>query len=92
MSHDGHDRDGLAGCGDCAALGWPSRDDPSRAGPDRNVDGYRPDSAERRAWARKLRGSKIERSSRLGEHIRDCLAPSQRLLCKRLPVNDGMVP
>ena len=40
----------------------------------RNVDGYRPDSAERRAWARKLRGSKIERSTRLGEHVRDRLA------------------
>jgi IS30 family transposase len=40
----------------------------------RNVDGCRPDSAERRAWARKLRGSKIERSTRLGEDVRDCLA------------------
>lgn len=43
-------------------------------GRNRNVDGYRPDSAERRAWARKLRGSKIERSTRLGEHVRDRLA------------------
>ncbi len=40
----------------------------------RNVDGYRPDSAERRAWARKLRGSRIERSTRLGDHVRDRLA------------------
>ena len=40
----------------------------------RNVDGYRPDSADRRAWARKLRGSRIERSTRLGNHVRDCLA------------------
>ena len=40
----------------------------------RNVDGYRPDSAERRAWARKLRGSRIERSTRLGNHVRDRLA------------------
>jgi len=40
----------------------------------RNVDGDLPDSAERRAWARKLRGSKIERSTRLGEHVRDRLA------------------
>jgi IS30 family transposase len=39
-----------------------------------NVDGYRPDSAERRAWARKLRGSKIERSTRLCEHVRSHLA------------------
>lgn len=39
-----------------------------------NVDGYRPDSAGRRAWAPKLRGSKIERSTRLGNHVRGCLA------------------
>jgi len=39
-----------------------------------NVGGYRPDSAERRAWARKLRGSKIERSTHLGNHIRSHLA------------------
>ena len=39
-----------------------------------NVGGYRPDSAERRAWARKLRGSKIERSTRLGDHVRGHLA------------------
>ena len=34
---------------------------------DRNrcVDGYRPDSAARRAWTRKLRGSKIERDVEL---------------------------
>jgi IS30 family transposase len=31
----------------------------------RCADGYRPDSAARRAWARKLRGSKIARSIRL---------------------------
>ncbi len=43
-------------------------------GRNRNVDGYRPDSAERRAWARKLRGSRIERSTRLGTHVKDCLA------------------
>jgi len=40
----------------------------------RNVDGYRPDSADRRAWARKLRGSRIERSTRLAEHVRSHLA------------------
>jgi IS30 family transposase len=40
----------------------------------RCVDGYRPDSAERRAWARKLRGSKIARSTRLRAHVEDRLA------------------
>ena len=39
-----------------------------------NQDGYRPDSAERRAWARKFRGSKIERSTHLSNHIRSHLA------------------
>lgn len=39
-----------------------------------NVDGYRPDTADRRAWARRFRGSKIERSTRLGAHIEDRLA------------------
>src|SRR5512134_2483777 len=38
------------------------------------VDGYRPESAARRAWARKLRGSKIERSTRLRAHVEDRLA------------------
>ena len=40
----------------------------------RCVDGYRPDSAARRAWARKLRGSKIARSTRLRAHVEDRLA------------------
>jgi IS30 family transposase len=40
----------------------------------RCADGYRPDSAARRAWARKLRGSKIVRSTRLRAHIEDRLA------------------
>jgi transposase, IS30 family len=40
----------------------------------RSADGYRPDSAERRAWARKLRGSKVARSTRLRTHIEDRLA------------------
>ena len=40
----------------------------------RGVDGYRPDSAGRRAWARKLRGSKIARSTRLRGHVEDRLA------------------
>ena len=33
----------------------------------RCVDDYRPDSADRMAWVRKLRGSKIQRSTRLGD-------------------------
>ena len=40
----------------------------------RCADGYRPDSAARRAWARKLRGSRIVRSTRLRGHIEDRLA------------------
>ena len=40
----------------------------------RCADGYRPDSAARRAWARKLRGSRIERSTRLRDHVEDRLA------------------
>ena len=40
----------------------------------RCIDGYRPDSAERRAWARKLRSSKIARSTRLRAHVEDRLA------------------
>ena len=43
-------------------------------GRNRCVDGYRPDSAARRAWARKLRGSRIMRSIRLREHVEDRLA------------------
>jgi transposase, IS30 family len=43
-------------------------------GRNRCVDGYRPDSARRRAWARKLRGSKIARSTRLRVHVEDRLA------------------
>ena len=40
----------------------------------RTADGCRPDSAARRAWARKIRGSRIGRSIRLREHIEDRLA------------------
>jgi IS30 family transposase len=40
----------------------------------RCADDYRPDSASRRAWARKLRGSRIERSTRLRDHVEDRLA------------------
>ena len=40
----------------------------------RCVEGYRPDSADRRAWARKRRGSRIARSTRLSTHVADCLA------------------
>ncbi len=43
-------------------------------GRNRCADGYRPDSAERRAWARKLRGSRIARSTRLRAHVEDRLA------------------
>jgi transposase, IS30 family len=38
------------------------------------VEGYRPDSADRRAWARKLRGSRIARSTPLSTHVADRLA------------------
>ena len=40
----------------------------------RCVDDYRPDSAARRAWARKLRGSRIARSTRLRAHVEGRLA------------------
>ena len=41
----------------------------------RCVDDYRPDSADRMAWARKLRGSKIQRSAAtLRDHVEDRLA------------------
>mgnify|MGYP001801447339 CR=1 FL=1 len=40
----------------------------------RCVAGYRPDSAARRARARKLRGSRIERSSDLRASVEDGLA------------------
>jgi IS30 family transposase len=43
-------------------------------GRNRCVDGYRPDSAARRAWARKLRGSRIMRSIHLRSHVEDRLA------------------
>ena len=38
------------------------------------ADGYRPDGASRLAWARKLRGSRIERSTRLRDQIEAGLA------------------
>ena len=40
----------------------------------RRSDGYRPDSAGRRAWARKLPGSRIARSTPLRAHVEDRLA------------------
>jgi len=43
-------------------------------GRNRNAAGYRPDGAGRLAWARKLRGSRIARSTRLREHVEDRLA------------------
>ena len=39
-----------------------------------NADGYRADGATRLAWARKLRGSRIGRSTCLRNHIEDRLA------------------
>jgi len=39
-----------------------------------NVTGYRPAGASRFAWARRFRGSRIERSIRLREHVEDGLA------------------
>ena len=35
----------------------------------RGADGYKPDQADRIAWARKLRGSRLERHSRLRSHV-----------------------
>src|SRR5512143_3806503 len=43
-------------------------------GRNRCIAAYRPDGADRRAWARKLRGSKIERSIPLRACIEDRLA------------------
>ena len=40
----------------------------------RSAGGYSPDSAGRRAWARKLRGSRIARSTRLRADVEDRLA------------------
>lgn len=40
----------------------------------RCVDDYRPDSADRMAWVRKLRGSKIQRSTHLRDYVGDRLA------------------
>ena len=40
----------------------------------RCASGYRPDSADRMAWVRKLRGLKIQRSTRLRDYVRDRLA------------------
>lgn len=39
-----------------------------------NAPGYRPDGAARLAWARKLRGSRIERSTRLRRRVEDQIA------------------
>ena len=40
----------------------------------RCVMGYRPDSADRMAWVRKLRGSRLQRSTRLRDYVGDRLA------------------
>jgi transposase, IS30 family len=55
-------------------LGRPRSTIHRELGRNRCVEGYRPDSAARRAWARKLRGSKIERSTRLRAQVEDRLA------------------
>jgi len=66
-------------------MGLPKAEIARRLGRDRSTihreiarnrcaDGYRPDSAARRAWARKLRGSRIGRSTRLRAHVEDRLA------------------
>jgi transposase, IS30 family len=43
-------------------------------GRNRCASGYRPDSADRMAWVRKLRGPKIQRSTRLRDYVGDHLA------------------
>ena len=50
------------------------------------ADGDRPDSARRRAWARKLRGSKIVRSTHLGAHVEDrlCMGWSPEQIAGRM--------
>lgn len=55
-----------------------------------NADGYRPDSADRRAWARKLRGSKIERSIHLSNHIRNHLAMgwTPEIIARRMELDE----
>lgn len=45
------------------------------------------DRAHRFAWTRRLRGSKIERHSQLGDHVRDRLAMGWSQ--SRLPADDG---
>ena len=40
----------------------------------RCASGYRPDSADRMAWVRKLRGPKMERSTRLRDYVGDRLS------------------
>jgi hypothetical protein len=59
---------------DRAAARPASEHDKHELARNRCVDGYRSDGAEHRAWARKLRGSKIARSTRLRAHVEDRLA------------------
>ena len=54
----------------------------------RRASGYRPDSADRMAWVRKLRGSKIQRSTRLGDYVGDRLVWDGRR--KRSPDGWGL--
>ena len=70
-----YDGDGLGAIGEIARrLGRHRSTVQRELARNRCVDGYRPDSAERRAWARKLRGSRIARSTRLRAHVEDRLA------------------
>ena len=48
-------------------------------GRNRNTAGYRPDGAGRLAWARKLRGSQIMRSTRLRTRVEGRLAMLSRV-------------
>ena len=67
------DRDGPEHQRDRPTSG-PSPGDHREIGRNRCASGYRPDSADRRAWARKLRGSRIGRSTRLRASVGDRLA------------------
>jgi IS30 family transposase len=69
-----HDGDGLSLSEIARRLGRHRSTVQRELARNRCVDGYRLDSAGRRAWARKLRGLKIARSTRLRAHVEDRLA------------------
>ena len=70
-----HDRDGSGHQRDREAHGSsPNAVIQRELKRNRCADGYRPDSAGRRAWARKLRGSKISDRAPLRDHVEDRLA------------------